>query len=151
MFLAIVSTVVSSFSPPSMIESAVSEDLQIIQRKELSTIEGRMAFLNNDLAPFIANIDRLNREIQGLSQEIASLDANSQEGQSQIVQLSMELNKKMSAMVPYLPILENMLLLESDLAQLESILEKRDALDVSEENVVKRVASLCQSLNFTAF
>lgn len=148
MFLEIISTAVQSLSPPAIIESVVSEDLQIIQRKGLDTFEGRIVFLENDLAPFIRNIDRLNIETQSLSQKIAFLNVNDLEEQSKIVQLSTELTEKMNAISSFLPILENILFLESDFSQLESILEKRSPLNSFEEEVVNRLASLCKGLNF---
>lgn len=143
MFLPIVSVA----APFAIIESAASEDMQILQSKGLSSIEGRIAFLENDLPPFIANIERLNDELQRLSREIASLDLNDPEGQNKIVHMGTQLNEKVDLLAGLLPVLESALSIESDFACLELIFEKREPLDPSEEKVVQRVASLCRTLN----
>jgi hypothetical protein len=45
-----------------------------------------------------------------------------------------------------LPILEKVMMVETDFAELAAILAKTDSLDSSEEAVLKRIASLCNDL-----
>lgn len=93
-------------SPPAAIESIHSVEQQIIINYGLSTPEGRSLFLEKKLRPLIADVDRLNTDIQSLSQTIADKNNNCSEDQKEILLLTELLNTKLKTMSSLLTILE---------------------------------------------
>ncbi len=147
MFLEIfATTMVPVSTPPIVMEVVISEEMQTIQKQGLSTPEGRVAFLQNELSPFVAKVNELNENIQSLSDEIASLEEGAEGAQETMVQLTTQLTEKMDLMTSLLPVLEKVMMVESDFSELDAILAKTSPLDSSEEAVLKRVASLCNDV-----
>ncbi len=142
MFLAFIATLTLATAPFS--ENVHSKELQTVQSYHLDSQEGQMTFLEEKLTPFIMEIEQLNNEIQTLSKALSELDESRGE---EILDLYNQLGAKMEIMSKNLPILENIIHLESDLEQIEEILEKASPLTTSEEDVLKRLATLCDTLD----
>jgi peptidoglycan hydrolase CwlO-like protein len=121
-----------------------SEAQQIIQSYHLDSEDGRITFLEEKLTPFIIEIEQLNNEIQELSKKLSETDESNQD---EIVDLYNQLNAKMEVMSKNLPIIENVIELESDFGQVEEILKKTSPLTSSEEEVLKRLATIYEALS----
>lgn len=142
MFLA---TLISSFYllTASQIDPS---SLGVIKQHHLECAEGRMAFLNEELIPFMAEAEALNQEIIGLSQKISLLAADTEmneQKQAQIYAFTEKLNQKMSDMQKILPALEIALKVDADLQQIEGLIQKSEALTEEEKAVVTRLSQLC--------
>ena len=144
MFFEILATSTLSVPTPATYELTYSKEWQTVSNHNLSTQEGRIEFLEHKLTPFIIQVDQLNIEIQALSKTISESDENARE---EVLNLCNELTAKMETMSTWLPILEKTMLLESDFEQLEGILSKSPPLQPFEEEVLQRVASLCDALD----
>lgn len=118
----------------------------VLRQHHLETAEGRMQFLNQELIPFMAEADTLNQEIIGLSQNISQLASQpeiTEEKQAEIYALTEKLNQKMSQMEKILPALGIALQVDSDLQQVEALLNKKEPLTSEEQAIIDRLKQLC--------
>lgn len=133
-------------SPPAVFESIHSVELQTLINYGLSTNEGRSHFLETKLLPFINEVDQLIIDIQALTDKITEKFNYSAPDQTEILALSKELESKHETISPLLPILEMTLMLETDFEYLDQIISKTSPLNEAENDILKRVVSLCNAL-----
>ncbi len=117
---------------------------EIIRQQHLETAEGRIAFLNDRLAPYTAAANQMNLEIQDLAAEIKALSP--QDEQPQIVALTETMTQKMAKLITMLPALDIALSIDEDFQQIETILRQTDPLSTAQQQVIDRIASLCSSI-----
>lgn len=129
----------------------VLEAIEIVITHHLGTSDGRVAFLTDQLTPFVTQADQLNREIQALALQVSSIEVpeenQSEEQRQEMLALGEELNQKMSQMIEMLPTLQTALLIEQDFAEIDAILAKEGALSQEEKDLLLRVSSLCNFLD----
>ena len=120
----------------------MEEAVQVVRNHRLETAEGRMAFLTEELSPFVTAADALNREIQTLALQIQTIEEN-----EQVVTLTDQLTEKMELMSEMLPTLQTALLIDNDFEHLDAILSKQAPLDSEEQDLLLRLATLCSYLD----
>ncbi|HSX26487.1 MAG TPA: hypothetical protein VLE89_05720 [Chlamydiales bacterium] len=139
-------TLVSSFyllaTAPIPQAPILEEAVQVVRSHHLESADGRLAFLTEELSPFVLAADELNREIQTLALQIQTM-----EEKEQVIALTDQLTEKMGLMTEMLPTLQTALLIENDLEQLDTILSKDDPLDADEQDLLLRLATLCSYLD----
>lgn len=148
MFLVKVLSTLCLFTGLAAVEENVSPSVVIVQNHGLDTAEGRIAFLTEELTPFVTQADQLNQEIQALSTQIAQLDGSGGNlPKAEMVALGNELTQKMDYMLGMLPALEAAIQIDNDFQRIDSILAKEEPLDASEIELLDRIASLCNCID----
>lgn len=141
MFLAVL------FSSLCFLTGSVSahSSVEVLRQRHLETVEGRAAFLTDELSPYVAAVNQLNDEVRTLSGTIDTLSP--QEDQQQILTLTKEVSQKMGRLVAMLPVLNLALSVDEDLQQIEAILHQTEPLSPAQQEVVDRIASLCSFIH----
>jgi hypothetical protein len=137
---------VALFLPLCALVSPVvaTPSIQIIHQQHLETTEGRHSFLANKLMPFTTLANHLNQEIQSISTQVQGLSPK--EDQSKILSLTVEMTKKMEKLAAIMPILKQTFFIVEDFEQIDSILQQTGSLSTEQQQVVDRVAFLCNSI-----
>ncbi len=132
-------------------DPVVLEAIEIVNTHHLGTADGRVAFLTDQLTPFVTQADQLNREIQALALQVSSIEipeeTQSEEQKKEMIALGEELNQKMSQMIEMLPTLQTALLIDQDFAEIDAILAKEGTLNQEEKDLLLRISSLCNFLD----
>lgn len=130
------------FANPMISERSID----IIQQHHLETPEGKIAFLTGKLTAYAETAGRLNQEILGISEEIQALSP--EEDQEEILFLAEEMTEKMATLGKMLPfLLTTDITIEEDLQELDVILGGRDPLSPEQQQVLDRIASLCDAVD----
>lgn len=124
--------------PPK--ESLCAICTEVIRQRHLDTTEGKLSFLSNELISYTLAAEELNKEISVLSEQIRLLSA--EEDRDEIAALSAQLTEKMELMSWMLPSLEFATHVDSDLSQIDAILNSPDPTP-EEKDAANRIVMLC--------
>jgi len=119
--------------------------MEAMRQHHLETPEGRLAFLTDELIVYGETAEKLNREVIMLSEEIQTLSP--QEDQQQIVSLTEEMAGKMGTLLKMLPVLSTAITIEEDFQELDVILQQTNPLSSEQQQVLDRIASLCDAID----
>ena len=103
----------------------VHSSIDVLREHHLETPEGRVAFLEEKLRPYVMEADALNQEIIALSQQVT---------------------EKIALMNERLPVLNIALEANRDFAQIDEILSA-EALAPEQQEVADRIAHLCNVID----
>ncbi|HSX10531.1 MAG TPA: hypothetical protein VLF94_02290 [Chlamydiales bacterium] len=125
--------------------TTLDQSIEVIRQHHLETVDGRVDFLNNELTPYAASVEELNKEITALSEQAEALSP--EEDQEEIASLAKQVAEKMDEMTKRLPSIELAMHVDEDLQQVDAILGNPGSVTLEQQAAADRLAGLCLALD----